>query len=255
MNKILTIEASLINNEISGFDFEKIIQEVMHSKNLVILKNVFPKNKLADLRSRVNAWAKATEPALADDFRENYHRKRVMVSRVQQAPHVFHDYNFHNFGVLEENLQSELTGFFTPLITLYKKLTGNESASVVPGAGPYLHPQIIQYPNGGGFFGRHWHNLLPQKLGFIVLLSKPNIDFRASSTVFDIDGQTVDVGNAQDIGDILVWRYDYDHWVSQTDLSQKFDWNSVDGRWVATLAYFDPQGEAVAHRSNNKAPT
>ena len=255
MKKILEIEASLINKEISGFDFESVVHEVMHSKNIVILKNVFNKSKLIDLRSRVNEWAKTTEPALADNFKENYHRKRVMVSRLQQAPHVFHDYNFHNFGILDEDLQSELIGFFTPLIALYKKLTGNESASVLPVSGPYLHPQIIQYPNGGGFFGRHWHNLLPQKLGFIILLSERNIDFKAGSTVFDIDGQTVDVGNAQNIGDILVWRYDYDHWVSQTDLSQKFDWDSEDGRWVATLAYFDPQGEAVTHRPNNKATT
>ena len=240
--KIITIEASLINNEIIGFDFEKVTQEVMDSKNLIILKNVFLKDKLLHLRSKVNAWAKVIEPVLVDDFKGNYHRKRIMVSRVQQAPHVFHDFNFHNFGSLDENFQSALLEFFTPLISLYKKLSRNESASVIPGSGPYLHPQIIQYPNGGGFFGRHWHNLLPQKLGFIVLLSEPNIEFSMSSTVFDIDGRTISVDDAQDIGDILIWRYDYQHWVSQTDLAKKFDWNSEDGRWVATLAYFDPEG-------------
>lgn len=252
MNRILSIDACLLENEISGFDVDKVIREVMDSKKLVILKNVFPKENLVRLRSRVNAWARTNEAAITDDFKGNYHRKRVMISRVQQAPHVFHDYNFHRFDALDDGLQVELTEFFTPLVKLYEKLTGNKPDLSIPGSGPYLHPQIIQYPNGGGFFGRHWHNLLPQKLGFIVLLSELNKDFRAGSTVFDIDGQTVDVGDAQNIGDILVWRYDYDHWVSQTDLSQKFDWNSEDGRWVATLAYFDPNGEAVAYRPNNK---
>jgi hypothetical protein len=60
--------------------------------------------------------------------------------------------------------------------------------------------------------------------------------------VFDIDGDVVDMEGRQLIGDICIWRYDYHHWVSQSDLQEKFDWNSSDGRWVATFAYFDPNG-------------
>ncbi|MFM7852309.1 MAG: hypothetical protein ACKO96_10445, partial [Flammeovirgaceae bacterium] len=103
-----------------------------------------------------------------------------------------------------------------------------------------MHPQIIQYPNGGGFFARHWHSLTPQRLGFIVLLSKPGVDFKNGGTVFEINGEAVSVGERHDIGDILIWRYDYPHWVTQSDLSDKFNWDSSDGRWVATFAFFDP---------------
>jgi len=47
------------------------------------------------------------------------------------------------------------------------------------------------------------------------------------------------------IGDICVWRYDHQHWVTQSDLSDKFDWASEAGRWVATFAYFDPYAAAA----------
>jgi hypothetical protein len=104
-----------------------------------------------------------------------------------------------------------------------------------------VHPQIIQYPSGGGFFGRHWHNLEPQQLGFIVSLSKPGRDYRNGGTCFEIEGEVVDLEGRQDVGDICVWRYDHQHWVTQSDLQDKFDWDSEAGRWVATYAYFDPR--------------
>ena len=165
-----------------------------------------------------------------------------MVSRLQQAPHVFHDYNFNDINDIETDIKSHLTDLFDPLRVLYQALSGHETRFEAPESGPYVHPQIIHYPSGGGFFSRHWHNLMPQKLGFIVSMSRRGRDYRNGGTCFEIDDEIVDIEGRHDIGDVCIWRYDHQHWVTQSDLRDKFDWDSESGRWVATYAYFDPFG-------------
>ena len=206
------------------------------------MKGVFSDAAAQSVRSAAHAWGMSVPPADIDDFKGNYHRRRAMVSRLQQAPHVFHDYNFNDIGALGGDLGAKAMGLFEPLRRLYNALTGYDTRFGVPEAGPYVHPQLIQYPNGGGFFGRHWHGLMPQKLGFIVSLSKHGRDYRKGGAVFEVDGEVVNTEGRHDVGDICVWRYDHQHWVSQSDLEDKFDWENDGGRWVATFAHFDPFG-------------
>ena len=220
----------------------EIIERVMDRGELLLLKGAFPEDMLVSLRQAVADWGRDTALAEVDDFRANYHRRRAMVSRLQQAPHVFHDYNFNDLAAAPRELRRKLEGVFEPLRRLYNQLTGYGVTFDLPAAGPYVHPQLIHYPSGGGFFARHWHNLLPQKLGFIVSLARRGRDYRNGGTGFAIEGEIVELEGLHDIGDILVWRYDHPHWVTQSDLADKFDWTSDAGRWVATFAYFDPKG-------------
>lgn len=220
---------------------EDIRRRVMDAGEIVMLKGAFQDAMLTDLRTAVADWGRQVPAADVDDFAGNYHRRRAMVSRQQQAPHVFHDYNFNALGDMPAELQTKLRGLFEPLRGLYRDLTGAETRFEVPATGAYVHPQVIQYPSGGGFFARHWHNLHPQQLGFIVSLSKRGRDYRGGGTCFEINGEIVDLEGRQDVGDICVWRYDHQHWVTQSDLADKFDWDRDDGRWVATYAYFDPR--------------
>jgi hypothetical protein len=221
---------------------EEIARRVMDRGQLVMLKGVFTDAMATAVRQAVADWGRVVPPADADDFAGNYHRRRAMVARIQQAPHVFHDYNFNDLTSLEPTFEGTLRGLFEPLRDLYNDLTGAQVRFEVPASGPYVHPQLIHYPAGGGFFARHWHNLHPQQLGFIVSLSQRGRDFRNGGTVFEIDGEVVEMEGRQEIGDICVWRYDHHHWVTQSDLADKFDWGSDAGRWVATFAYFDPKG-------------
>jgi hypothetical protein len=230
---------------VTDMDRREIAARVMDRGQIVVLKQVFPDAMATAVRTAVADWGRHVPAAEADDFRGAYHRKRAMVSRLQQAPHVFHDYNFNALDALEPGLQGALRGLFEPLRELYSDLTGNPVGFGVPDAGPYVHPQLIHYPSGGGFFARHWHNLEPQKLGFIVSLAQRGRDFRNGGTCFEIEGEVVDMEARQGIGDICVWRYDHPHWVTQSDLSDKFDWQSDAGRWVATFAYFDPYAPAA----------
>lgn len=219
---------------------DDLVRRVMDQGEIIILKQVFDDDSLSGLRRAAHAWGQEAAPADADDFGGNYHRRRAMVSRLQQAPHVFHDYNFNRLDQTPGAFGAALLGLFEPLRHLYNALTGAEVVFGVPERGPYVHPQIIHYPSGGGFFARHWHNLLPQKLGFIVQMSKRGRDYRDGAVCFEIDGEAFDLESRHDLGDICVWRYDHPHWVTQSSLRDKFDWDSEAGRWVATFAYFDP---------------
>ena len=242
MKRIIDVEAKLVHGLITtALPLTAIRQEVMDSGNIVVLKNVFSKATLLDLRRSVIEWGRSTQPLTVDDFRGNYHRHRAQVSRLQQAPHVFHDYNFNALAELSEPMRTELLALFEPLRVLYNSLTAQDVEFSIPDTGPYVHPQLLHYPAGGGFFGRHTHNLLPQQFGFIVTLSEKNNRYKTGGTVFEIDNEIVSLEDHQEIGDICIWRYDHPHWVTQSELREKFDWNSQDGRWVATFAYFDPK--------------
>lgn len=241
MDRVIEVAAKLQDGVVTpAMDRAELVERVMERAELVLLKDVFDDGMLTSLRRAVHAWGQAVPAAEVDDFRGNYHRRRAMVSRLQQAPHVFHDYNFNAIGQAPDALAPALLELFEPLRRLYNGLTGYETAFAIPESGPYVHPQLIQYPSGGGFFARHWHNLSPQKLGFIVSLSKRGRDYRNGGTQFEIDGEIVDMEARHGIGDLLIWRYDHHHWVTQSDLQDKFDWDSEGGRWVATFAYFDP---------------
>lgn len=243
MSRVIEAAASVSDGTIQAeMPLDEIVHRVMEQRQLVLLKNVFPDPQMSAIRSAVADWGRQVPSAESDDFRGNYHRRRAMVSRLQQAPHVFHDYNFNALDAAPSDLAHTLRGLFEPLRRLYNGLTGYDVQFEIPANGPYVHPQLIHYPSGGGFFARHWHNLTPQKLGFIVALSQRGRDYPNGGTCFEIEGEVVDMEGRQDCGDILVWRYDYPHWVTQSDLREKFDWNSDAGRWVATFAYFDPRG-------------
>ncbi|TAJ72170.1 MAG: hypothetical protein EPO51_08625 [Phenylobacterium sp.] len=243
MSRVVETPAALRDGLIAtAMSRDEIAERVMERGELVILKQAFTDETVTGVRTAVADWGRQVAAAELDDFTGNYHRRRVHVARIQQAPHVFHDYNFNDLAAVPDELQRTLRGFFEPLRELYNALTANEVRFEIPASGPYVHPQLIHYPSGGGFFARHWHNLEPQKLGFIVSMAKRGRDFRNGGTCFEIDGDVVDTEAHQEIGDILVWRYDHPHWVTQSDLKDKFDWTSDAGRWVATFAYFDPKG-------------
>lgn len=235
----------LINGEIKDgkihldIDPKKVATEVA-KKNIFIVKGLFSENQLQGLKKAVFEWGKINPPVTIDDFKGNYHMLRAKVSNLQQSPHVFHDYNFNDFTLLDDSLRKRLEGVFEPLRILYNQLTDyNIPLGIIENA-PYVHPQFIHYPLGGGFFGRHNHNLLPQKIGFILSLSKYGVDFKNGGTCFTIEDDLIDIEPQLDIGDLCLWPNDIDHWVKQSSLEDKFNWDSIKGRWVITFAYFNP---------------
>lgn len=239
-NHVIFISANRTNGRIVPNLPIQDIKDLVSSSKIVIIKGLFPEEEMNQLRNSVYNWGLNNPTTETDDFKGNYHAKKAKVSNIQQVPHVFHDYNFNNVNTLENPIKNNLESVFNSLRILYNELT-NQSIELgfIEGA-PYFHPQLIQYPNGGGFFGRHNHNLLPQQIGFILSVSKINRDFKGGSTCFVVDNEVVDLEEFQEIGDLCLWKNDLDHWVKQTPLEDQFKWDTDDGRWVATLAYFNP---------------
>jgi hypothetical protein len=240
MNRIVYINGKLENGKITTESNAQEIAGVITSKKIVIIKSLFSAQEMLDLRKAVFEWGKVTPAVTADDFRANYHSKKAKVSNIQQSPHVFHDYNFNDFSKLSDSLNKKMFNVFNSLRVFYNSLTNNNAELGVIENSHYFHPQLIQYPVGGGFFGRHNHNLLPQKIGFILSLSKFGTDYKAGGTCFEIDNEVINLEGIHDIGDLCLWHYDLDHWVTQSPLDDWFSWDSDKGRWVATLAYFNP---------------
>lgn len=227
------IETDLKHAEISG---------LIEDKKILIIKELFSADEMNALQKAVFEWGETTPHVSVDDFKGNYHSRKAQVSNIQQSPHVFHDYNFNDFTLLPEEFRKKMTGVFEALRVFYNSLTSYTAPLGVIENKPYFHPQLIQYPRGGGFFGRHNHNLLPQKIGFILALSKYGVDYKNGGTCFVVKNELIDIEGRHDIGDLCMWPNDVDHWVKQSTLEDKFNWDSEKGRWVATLAYFDPYG-------------
>jgi hypothetical protein len=141
---------------------------------------------------------------------------------------------------LSPDFRKKMINVFEAFRVFYNSLTSYNAPLGFIENEPYFHPQFIQYPLGGGFFGRHNHNLLPQKIGFILSLSKYGTDYSTGGTCFVINGELIDLEGKQDIGDLCLWPNDVDHWVKQCSLEDSFSWKSEKGRWVATFAYFNP---------------
>lgn len=240
MNRVSFIKGQLVEGKIKTELEPQAIAEYIAQKNIIIVKGLFPTSLIEQVKQSVFDWSQQTPAANADDFTTNYHCLRAKVSNIQQSPHVFHDYNFNDMPTLDSTLQQRLLAVFEPLRVFYNELTHNNATMGYQAGIPVIHPQLIQYPLGGGFFGRHNHNLLPQQIGFILGLSKYGQDYSGGGTCFVIEDEIIDLEGQQDIGDLCLWPNDIDHWVKQSPLNDPFSWQSPKGRWVITLAYFNP---------------
>lgn len=241
MNKNITIvNATNEDNKIriSGISVEEVAALVATGQ-IVVLKGVMNRDNLIALRETLHEWSLRTPVVVKDDFVTNRHRHRVQVAGTLKTPQVMHDYVFNDMYNMEEPLRTMLVSHFEPLRTLYAELTGNDIPFGIHD-GPYFHPGIIHYPEGGGFFGNHIHNLNPQKIGVVVSMSQLGTDFESGATVIVVNDEVVNTEGYHDLGDILLFRYDLEHWVSQSNLRHRFDWESSKGRWTMILPFYDP---------------
>lgn len=240
---LIAVDASLKDGQIvTEIPYEEVMR-LVNEPNIVIIKNIFPEDVLKNVIDSTLEWSKIVplkeEP---DDFVSNSHKRRLHIAKIQQAPQLFHDHTFDNLPNLEEPYKSALLSIFDPIRKFWNSLTGyNEEFGVKKGQ-PYLHPQITHYPMGGSFFGRHWHPLNPQKVGLITALNKYGRDYHSGGTGYVINDTIIETEGFQDIGDMILFRYDLPHWVSPSSFADRFSWDDPRGRWVAILPFYDPWG-------------
>ena len=255
MSQYLTIaQGELVDGKINLLSHTpQQVADLVATGQVVIVKGAMNTEKLLELRCELLGWSLKTPTVAKDDFLTNRHRHRVQVAHTLKTPQVMHDFVFNDMHNAEEPLRTLLLGHFNPLRNFYVELTGND----VPwgtNEGPYFHPQILHYPEGGGFFGNHIHGLLPQKIGVVVSMSQLGVDFEKGATVVVVNGEVINTEGFQDLGDILLFRYDLEHWVSQSNLNHRFTWETEKGRWTMILPFYDPvNGHVITWEDFDKA--
>lgn len=216
------------------------MREIVMSGDVVLLKDVFPQDQLIALREATWAWSRATPitgPQQSPDT--NHHAFESGVSPLQKTLHAYHSYNFNQIFDLPSPLQDQALRVFRPLREFQNALSQRQAEFERDADGRKLHPQIIQYPRGGGLFGAHVHALEPQRLGLILAISKRGVDFDTGGTGFEVgDRLPLDTSNVHDIGDLLIFRYDIRHWISFVDLERPLDIDAPSGRWTLIMPYY-----------------
>jgi len=231
------LKGSRIEPELSA---DQIRRHLFETHGALVLKNVFPGQELLRLRDQVWSWGKRVPLSPPQTFPDsNYHGVEIGVSRLQKTSHVYHAYNFNRIMELPAELKSALLHIWEPMREFQNRIAGAHGGWEKDEAGRKLHPQIIQYPCGGGMFSSHVHAFEPQKLGLILAISKRGVDFKTGGTGFELlDQQGVDTSNLHDLGDMILFKYNIKHWISFVDLEEQLQLDSSRGRWTMVLPYY-----------------
>jgi len=221
---------------------DHLLVEVMKG-NIVIIKNVFERRLACALRDAVFEWEASSSPSNQNEFLLSYppqsFRREKGISKLQKTLHYYFSYNFNDFtSGLPLGLTEPLSYFYLPLRDFYNLMTGNRADFFAEGPGQFLHPQIIRYPSGGGFFAKHFHPLNPQKIGLIVAFSSRGEGFHQGGAGFEVNNAIIEIESHHHLGDIALFRYDLAHWVTPVDIELPISAHSPQGRWSLVCPYY-----------------
>jgi hypothetical protein len=207
---------------------------------IVVLKGVFPGSQLLEIRDTVWEWGRsvaAVPPQTVADT--NNHVVEIGISKLQKTFHIYHAYNFNRIFSLPKEMLDQLMAVWAPMRDLQNRISGASAGWDWDATGKKLHPQIIQYPCGGGLFSSHTHALEPQRLGLILAISKRGTDFDTGGAGFEMsDRSAVDTAQSHDLGDLILFKYDLRHWVSFVNITEPLQLDSKRGRWSMVLPYY-----------------
>jgi hypothetical protein len=215
------------------------VYRMVMSANIVILKGAVPAQQTLDARNAIFNWGRSTpesrEHALR--IRDNVHLASYLPPR-SNARYIFHSYEFY---LGSPNHEPDVNRFVRPVFDrlrqIYRELTA-DTRDYTPGTDGYaLLPQCIQYPQGGGFFQEHTHDIAPQQIGLILAASEPGRDYEVGGGRFrkDITSAWRGTEGQHRLGDVCLFRYDMPHDITPVDPHLPLDWTKNSGRWSFVL--------------------
>ncbi len=233
MLEIKCIAADYGNGTIQpGMDLSRIAEDVIEDRSLVVLKGVFAKENLLDLRTRVYEWGLSEPASPPESIRDgNWHR--FLNDPPRMTPMKIHDFMF-------DEGQGDISSDLWPMVSALRDLQQSIVRSI-PGSDPVQADNVsksktipvaslMHYPCGGGYFDWHTHKFLPGKIGLFVCLSRRGDDFQAGGISFATDGKETSIEHVYEVGDILIFRLDLSHRVSPVD-PELAEIKSEKGRW------------------------
>jgi hypothetical protein len=165
-------------------------------------------------------------------------------SKLQNTPHCYNCYIFDWDNI---SITPEINKVFKLLKDNYQNYTDKTVEEVG------LYPQLIHYPENGGFIGIHYHPLSPQYIGQVLLLQ--NTKQCQNGFYLKHNNNLLDLSDEHKIGDLLIFKFNLLHGVSPTiNVNENLLWkdtgewydtinkisfnpdiNNISGRWVAVL--------------------
>ena len=213
------------------------VYRTVMSGTIVILKGAVSPAECRGARDAVFAWGQVAPSTLDHPYkvRRNVHNASYLPPR-SEARYIFHGYEFY-LDESEFEVNDAVRPIFTRLQQIYHGLT-NDNHGFAPGADDYaLQPQCIQYPQGGGFFQEHFHDIAPQQIGLILAASEIGVDYEVGAVRFrkHARGEWINTEGHHRIGDVCLFRYDMPHDITPVDPNLPLDWSKNSGRWSFVL--------------------
>ena len=223
--------------------FDDIQNQLLKNK-IIIIKN-FIVDDFMTLRKRLLNFSKNNKETIEPKNHLSWHRYDNYPEK-SSTKHLTHFFNFNlsrNYN-LDIELYFELRTIFNKMI-LVQNAVANTKASLDifhspkdNNSIPFLHPQVIHYPRGSGCFDYHVHPFYPQKYGLILLLSKKGKDYYSGGTVIDKNQDKIDTTKLFQQGDLLIFKYNLKHKVTECDPGHDVNFDTITGRWTAILPFY-----------------
>ncbi|WP_353572940.1 hypothetical protein [Candidatus Albibeggiatoa sp. nov. BB20] len=240
----LVILDSHINNqslipEISIAEMTQLIE----AGHIVVLEKVFDEEKLLTVRQAVSDWADnepefpITKSASIPDL--NYHRKDC-VSDSKYIKRLLHQYGFADLDCLDNELKQQLDSVIQPLLSLQNQLANTKYDLSMPNC----RFKFYKHCSGGGYFQKHTHPYIPQKVVFFLSLSRFGQDFNQGHVMFDTPFGSLEVDELFEIGNVIYFKYDLPHGVAAIDQQSTLDWSSDKGLWVMSAELITNYGQS-----------
>jgi len=235
--KLITIDKDLLNKSIMMSD----ILNHVNDGDIVLIKKFMHEDILRETTRLLLEWAKSTPQNKQNplDIKNSTHLQSYLPA-LSEARYIHHVFTFYmdareTKGLLDEKLNY----IFDELVNVWAELNPEKDYSYTPSTsdGYLFLPQVIHYPEGGGFFSEHSHELLPQRVGLILAGSDIATDYKCGAVRFrdSRDGEWLSTLNKHEIGDLLLFRFDLYHDITPVDPESDLDFNSNNGRWTFVL--------------------
>lgn len=234
--KIYLIEYEALREKVESNDlrFASSMTKSLYEGDFYLVKNVFSKQFMTDVKDRVYKSWKNSESSFHKMLEgvPDFHRviDEVIGKKYYANPLKHTSYFFHwNRDPLE---------FFPEFYKrwrIFKVIAGlqaNQYETNTPKDGIVDRIQVVNYPRGGGKIDVHSDPYLSQKIVTSVYMSKRGEEYETGGCfVINRADELVDLEELIDIGDMGFSFPTIAHGVAPVDPHRPIDWSARDGRW------------------------
>ena len=222
-------------NQIEGYSSDDIkeIQSNINSQIVVVLKNVFAKDEMKEIRRLSFDYMCENEsrnPQIEADlpnfFRRDENPELSAVKRVKQ---------FYTSFYWNKALGNEVN-YMKAMTLLRNKLAGLPEKYTIDGVeedGYMTYSNITHYPSGAGKLNKHKDPPNKQYAVIISSLSEKRSDFESGGFYVEVDGVKHNLEEELEIGDVYLMQPQMIHGVDTIDPQvNKVNWEDPKGRWI-----------------------